>query len=377
MKKSRNVYLLGAVSFLNDLSSEMIRPILPMFITMLGGNSVIVGLVGGLRDSISSILKVLGGYVSDRTGKRKIFVFFGYLISSVFKLFLGFSRTWQQVLVFSTLERTGKGIRTAPRDALISESMLKRGKAFGIHRALDTLGAIFGTIFVFVLFWFLSMSLGFIIFLAACIAFLSVIPLLFVKEQKKRFTHSFKFRFQNLPSSLKLFIFVSAIFTLSNFSYMFFILRVQEFFSGKLSIGIPILLYIIFNVFYAGFAVPFGTLSDKIGKRKIIGLGYLLFSLVSLGFVFVNSLLGFVLLFALYGLVYALVDGTQRAYVSDLSPKQLRATALGIFHMIMGLAALPASLTAGFLWQIDPSISFIYAAVGGAVSFVLLTFFID
>ena len=370
-----NIFLLGIVSFLNDLSSEMIMPILPMFITALGGSSMIVGLIGGLRDSISSILKVFAGYWSDKSGKRKIFVFSGYLTSAFFKLFLAFSKIWQHVLVFAGLERIGKGLRAAARDAIIAESMPKeRGKGFGIHRSMDTLGAIIGSIAVFLLFWFFRFSFNSIIFTAAILASLSLIPLCFIKEKKREPQDiNLKISLKNLPQPLKLFILISGIFALANFSYMFFILRAQEFFTGKLSVGMPILLYILFNTFYAAFAVPFGKLSDRIGKKKVIAFGYLLFSLISLGFAFFNSLTAFIILFAFYGIVYAIIDGNQRAYVSDLSSKELRATALGTFHTITGLAALPSSLIAGFLWQINPSITFIYGAV---MSFISVCLFI-
>lgn len=370
---SANVLLLGIVSFINDLSSEMILPILPMFITALGGAGLVVGLIGGLRDSISSILKVLCGYWSDKKGKRKIFVTSGYLNSAIFKLFLVFSKAWQHILVFSSLERVGKGLRTAPRDAIIADSMPKeRGKGFGIHRALDTSGAIFGSIVVFLLFWFMGLSFESIILVAAIIAFIALLPLFFVKE-KKRMPKDITLRIglKNLPGSLKLFILISSVFALANFSYMFFILRAQEFFTGKLSVGMPILLYVLFNIFYALFAVPFGTLSDKIGRKRVLVSGYFLFSLTSFGFAFFNSLIAFIILFALYGMVYAIVDGNQRAFVSDLSSGELRATALGTFHTTIGLAALPASLIAGFLWRIEPSLTFLYGTLISITSVVL------
>jgi len=374
---SANILLLGIVSFLNDLSSEMIMPILPMFITALGGTGLTVGLIGGLRDGISSILKVFSGYWSDKSGKRKIFVFSGYLTSALFKLFLTFSKIWQHVLIFASLERIGKGLRTAPRDAIISDSMPKeRGKGFGIHRAMDTSGAIAGSVVVFLLFWFLGFDFKLIIFIAAILAFLSLIPLYFIRERKREQQDvNLKIGLKNLSKPLKLFILISGIFALANFSYMFFILRAREFFTGKLSIGIPILLYILFNVFYAVLAIPFGRLSDKIGRKKVIMLGYLLFSLTSLGFALFNSLMAFILLFALYGMVYAIVDGNQRAYISDLSSEKLRATALGTFHTAIGLTSLPASLIAGFLWQINPSITFIYGTVVSIISVIFFATF--
>jgi MFS family permease len=357
-----NVLLLGLVSFFNDLSSEMIMPILPIFITSLGGTGLVVGLVGGVRDSISSILQVICGHWSDKTGKRKVFVTAGYFNSAVFKLFLAFSKIWQHILVFSGLERIGKGLRTAPRDAIIADSMPReRGKGFGIHRSLDTFGAILGSFLVLILFWFLCFDFKSIIIIAALIAFISLIPLYFVREKKRKPKKiSLKIGIKKLPFSLQLFILISGLFALANFSYMFFILKVQQSFTGETSIVLPILLYILFNVFYALFAVPFGILSDRIGRKRVLIFGYLLFSVTSLGFVFYSSILAFVGLFALYGIVYAVIDGNQRAYVSDLSDEKLRATALGTFHTIVGLMALPSSLIAGFLWQIDSSFTFIY-----------------
>jgi len=374
---STNILLLGIVSFLNDLSSEMIMPILPMFITALGGAGLVVGLIGGLRDSISSIFKVVCGYWSDKTGRRKIFVTSGYLTSLVFKLFLAFSKTWQHILVFAGLERVGKGLRTAPRDAIIADSMQReRGKGFGIHRALDTSGAILGSVVVFLLFWFLGFDFKSIILIAAITAYLSLIPLYFVKDERRKPQEiTLKIGIKNLSKSFKLFILISGIFALSNFSYMFFILRAQASLSGKLSIGMPILLYVLFNIFYAVFAIPFGSLSDKIGRKKVIVFGYLLFSLTSLGFAFFNSLTAFIILFALYGVVYAIIDGNQRAFVSDLSSEDLRATALGTFHTTIGLVALPASLIAGLLWQIAPAMTFIYGSVVSIISVVLFIIF--
>ena len=362
----RNILLLGFVSFLNDMSSEIIMPILPLFIVSLGGNEVILGLIGGLRESLSSLLKVASGYVSDRAGKRKPFVAIGYSVSAFFKLLLGFSTMWQHILLFSSFERVGKGLRTAPRDAIIADSLPeKKGKGFGVHRALDTLGAILGAILAFIFLWYIGLGYRMILLFAASLSLLSLIPLFWVKEKrKKKTTALFHLTLRNLPKSLKMFILIAAIFSLANISYMFFIRRAQLLFTGTSAVAMPVLLYVVFNIFYAAFAIPFGTLSDRFGRKKILITGYLLFSLVCLGFALMNTFTSFILLFALYGLVYAIVDGNQRAFVSDLSNKNIRATSLGAFHTTIGLTALPAGLIAGVLWKnFSYSAPFLYASV--------------
>lgn len=357
-----NIILLGIISLLEDLSSGIIIPILPMFITFLGGGGFIIGLIGGLRDAIQSILQVFVGYWSDKIGKRKIFVAFGYFLPAVFKLFLAISKTWQQVIIFSGLERIGKGLRTAPRDAIIAESMPnQRGKGFGIHRAFDVTGSILGSIVVFALVWFLNLDFVTIILISAAIGILAMLPLSFVKDIKRKPQKiTLKLGIKNLPKSLKLFIMASSVFALANFSYMFFILKTQEFFEGKLAIAVPIFLFVLFNLFYAGLSIPFGELSDKIGRKKVIIFGYVLFALTTLGFVIFNSLPYFIGLFITYGIANALINSNQSAFTADLAPKHLKATAIGTYHTVIGLIALPASLIAGALWQIAPNLTFIY-----------------
>ncbi|MEO2117262.1 MAG: MFS transporter [Methanocaldococcus sp.] len=379
-KLAKNVYLLGFTSFLNDVSSEMIMPILPMLITSVGGGSLSIGLVGGLRDFISNILMVLIGYCSDKVRKRKIFVVLGYLTSSIFKLLLGLSKSWMGAVIFSSLERMGKGIRTAPRDAIISESMPKTlGKGFGIQRAFDTAGAILGSTLSLLFILYLQYNFNQIILIAAFIGFLTLIPLYFVKEKPSPSNNKITFRvgIKNLPKELKLFILISAIFTLSNFSYMFYILRAQEFLmivDEKMAIIIPIALYILYNIFYAIFSIPFGILSDKIGRKTVLTIGYIVYGVVSLGFAYFISQKSLILLFALYGIAYASFAGNQKAYISDLSSEDIRATALGLFYTVVGLTSLPASLIAGYLWKISPEITFLYGSILAIVSGLLLLF---
>lgn len=372
-KKDRiplNILLLGIVSFLNDISSEMITPILPFFIESLGGAGIATGLVGGIRDSMTSLLKVISGYFSDKTGKRKPLVFSGYLFSSVFKILLALSKTWQHVLVFVGLERVGKGMRDAPRDAIISYSMPhKKGKAFGFHRAMDAAGAIVGSITAVVLFSAFGFSFKTIILLSAVIAFTSLIPLSFVKEVKTK-TNSihFKTTLLGLPSRLKLFLVVTLLFGLANFSYMFFILKAQTLFGGPKSFTAPLLLYVLYNIVFASSSTPFGALSDKIGRKKMLMFGYGLFALTAAGFAFFHSVIAYIFLFGLYGIVNGIVNASERALVADLSKVGTHGTSLGAYHTAKGLAALPASIIAGGLWKISPETTFWYGAVVSAIS---------
>jgi len=365
-----NIVLLGVVSFLNDVSSEIIMPILPMFIASLGGAGIAIGLIGGVRDSVTSLLKVISGYISDKTGKRKILVFSGYLSSSIFKILLAFAAVWQQVLMLIGLERIGKGIRDAPRDAIIVESMPEaKGRGFGIHRAFDTAGAILGSVISFVLFWFMGLSFRTIILISAVIAFTSLIPMYFVKEtEAKKEDISLKVTLLGLPKKLKMFLLIAVIFSMANFSHMFFILKAQRLFPGRGAIAAVILLYVLFNIFYAGLSVPFGNLSDKIGRKKVLLTGYALFSLTSFGFAVLHSIAAYIILFASYGMVKAIVVANERALVSDLSTGYAKATSLGAYHTIVGLVTLPASIIAGVMWQWAPEATFLYGAFVSAIA---------
>lgn len=374
-----NVVLLGLVSLLNDLSSEMIFPILPMFIMALGGGGLAIGLIGGVMEALSHLLKVGSGFWSDRIRKRKPFIFIGYFSSAFFKLLMSLAKTWPFILLTASFERLGKGVREAPRDALISQSMPKRrGAGFGIQRAFDTTGAILGSIVVLLLFWYFALGFNQIILVAAIIGFVALIPIYFIKDIIPKKIKKKKFTLKNgFSKQLKLFIFISTVFAFANFSYMFFILKARELFpiAGRLAIAIPILLYIFFNVFYASFAIPFGNLGDKIGKKRVLIAGYFLFALTCLGFVLFENVWVYAGLFIAYGLVFAMTYGNQRAYVADLSTDEQRASALGVFQTITGLIILPASLVAGWLWTINTDFTFAFGAIVSFVSVILFLIF--
>jgi MFS family permease len=252
----------------------------------------------------------------------------------------------------------------------------QRGKSFGIHRGMDSAGAVLGAGLAFIFLQFTDYGFSTIIIISAVIGLASLIPLRFVSEpETTRQNAKLKLSFAILPGPLKLFILVAFVFGLSNFSYMFFVLRAQHLFEGNWRITAPILLYVLFNIFQSALAVPLGLLSDKIGRQKVLIFGFGLFAVVSFGFAFLNSLLLYVILFALYGVVFAAVDGTERALVSDLAGLDSRATALGTYSTVTGLAALPASIIAGFLWDKSPVYTFVFGGMTAIMAIAVFMIF--
>ncbi len=373
-KSMRNLWLLAWTSFLNDVSSEMIMPILPMFLESLGAGGLVIGLLGGLRDGLGNILKMLFGYVSDRTGRRKPFIVGGYLLSSVCKLALAFSRSWPVATALALVERIGKGMRNAPRDALIAESMPRReGFGFGIHRMMDTLGAVAGSLLVLLLFWGLNLSFGRLIFIAAVIGFATMIPLAWVKETRRDpVNRSLFFNLKVLSGKLKLFLLVAFLYSLGELSYMLFISRAEYMAFGRYKVLAPLAFYVGFNVLYALFSVPFGLLLDKIGGRRAILLGYLLMTVTLFGFVFYRPMWGF-LLFGLYGISKAALQGNQTAYVGRLAGETQKGTAIGTFQTLVGIATIVGNLIAGLLWErFGLRWAFVYGATMTGSAIVLL-----
>lgn len=370
-KGDKNIFLLGFSSLFNDIGSEMVTPILPFLITSLGGAGFAVGLLSGLKEGLSSLFKLLGGYVSDKTGKRMPFVFLGHLISIISKYLLSLVSGVVHIVTLVSFERFGK-IRDAPRDVIIASSTNRQGRGFGIHQMLDTSGAIIGSLIVLFLFWKFSLGFKPIILIAALISSFSLIPLFFVKTKKSKPEKVNLFSgIKNLKKELKYFIFVSAIFTLANFGlYMFLILRAKEL-TG--SVVIPLSLYVLFNIIWATFTIPFGKLSDRLGRKKVLMSGYILFLLVTLGFLFDYGLVYLGFLFVAYGFVYAITQSNQKALVSDLAPK-LKGTALGFYYAVIGTITIPAGIIAGLLWDISNRIMFGYMAIIALISIILLSF---
>jgi MFS family permease len=376
---SANIIILAFVSLLTDTSSEMMLPLIPTFvIVVLAGSPLILGLIEGIGESTASLLKIASGFWSDRMRKRRNLVAAGYGVSSLSKMLFFVSVSWIDFTVWRFLERVGKGIRTPPRDALISESTTPEttGKAFGLHRSMDTAGAVLGPLLILLLLPLLGGESGEnirTIFLIATVPAVIAFLLMFLLREKpvdRVPPESFKSSFSQIPRNLKLFVLAATTFEIGNFSVLFLVYRGSELIQRTDAV---IALYLLFNISYALLAFPAGALSDKVGKKPMIATGYSIFIVTFAGFMFASELSHLVLLFVTFGLCMAMLEGIQRAYVADMSPKNIRATAIGTYHTSTGISKLPASLIAGFLWLFNPAFSFLYGIVMAAGGLALLS----
>ncbi|NTW71688.1 MAG: MFS transporter [Eubacteriaceae bacterium] len=376
---SKNVIILGLVSFFNDLASEMVYPIVPIFLTsILGAPIALVGLIEGIAESTASLLKVFSGWLSDRAQKRKIFTVYGYSFSTISKLIIGAAYGWPLVLIGRFIDRFGKGIRTSARDALITESTTpdNLGRAFGFHRALDTCGAVFGPLAaIFLMNYFGSNNLRPIFYIALIPGTVGVILLIFLVKEK---TASIKpgkpeFKLSNLTHDYKIFLVISAIFAIGNSSYAFLILRAK---SLGLSTTDAVLAYVVFNIVYSLLSYFIGSLSDKIGPKKILVSGFFLFAITYFLFGINQSKTWIWFLFALYGVYMALTEGISKVYITQIASKEVIATSFGAYQTVIGICTFFSSLIAGLLWSgINPSAPFIFGAILAAVSASLFLFF--
>ena len=373
----KNVFVLGLASFFADISSEMLYPIIPIFLTSsLGAPMSVVGLIEGIVESTASVLKAVSGWLSDSIKKRRPLVVLGYLSSSLAKPVLFLSYSWPVVLLARFVDRLGKGIRTSPRDAMIADSSEAsyRGKAFGFHRAMDSLGACIGPLLAI---WFLSVfkeNLRLVFLVAFIPALLAVLTLIFFLKETpitaraegagKRFDVKF------LNSDFKKFLIASSIFAIGNSSDAFLILRSKQL---GLSVTLVILAYVLYNISYSALSLPFGALSDKMPRKRVMIMGYSIFALVYVGFGLAASAKIIWALFPIYGFYIAMTDGVGKALVSDMVQEEHRATALGLYHFVLGIFAFFASFIAGLLWtRVGVSAPFIYGAATALLSSLAL-----
>ncbi|MCJ7705037.1 MAG: MFS transporter [Desulfobacterales bacterium] len=380
---SKNVRSLGWVSLFNDIASEMIYPLLPLFLnTVLGAGVVFIGLIEGIAESASSFLKLFSGWVSDRFQKRKGLILFGYFLASITRPFIGLATSAYHVLFLRFFDRIGKGVRSSPRDALLSQSCREeeRGKAFGFQRAMDHAGAMTGPLIASFLMAVFTKDLR-IIFLLAFVPSLFCLWILWrgvtdvhpVRNSSETINPAPsppKLNWKGWDRKFKYFLLIITLFTLGNSSDAFLLLRAQDM--GLNVVSIPIL-WFLFHLSKTVFSVPGGALSDRIGRRKVMILAWTVYGLVYLGFAFASKPYQIWLLFIVYGLFYGLSEGTEKAWVADLVEESKRGTAYGAYHFCIGIAAFPASLLMGLVWK---AIGVHWAFSFGAVMALIAAFLV-
>jgi MFS family permease len=349
----RNVVALGLVSLLTDLSSDMIYPLLPVFLTVtLGAGPAALGIIEGVAEATASLLKLFSGAWSDRIGRKKPLVIAGYLLSSVARPLVGFASAWEHVLAVRFSDRIGKGIRSSPRDALIAASVSAndRGRAFGLQRAMDHMGAVIGPGIAFLLLAGAGLSYRSIFFLAAIPGAAAVAALLFLVRDPwtPASRHAGGFLHDgSLPRPFRRYLLIVSLFTLGNASDAFLILRAVD--AGVPAAWVP-LLWAAFHVMKSSFSTYAGILSDRWGRRHLIVGGWLVYALCYAAWGVVTGPAWMVGLFLVYGLYSAATEGVERAFVADFVPPDRRGTAFGWFHLAVGVSALPASVLFGVLW---------------------------
>jgi len=387
----RNVWAVSLTSFFMDISSEMVINILPLFLAnVLGVQTSIIGMIEGVAEATASILKVFSGWLSDKLGGRKWIAVAGYGISALAKPFFYFANTWGMVAGVRWADRVGKGVRTAPRDALVADSIdpKQRGLAFGFHRAADTAGAVLGLLIAALVIWLAqsnTVKLGAstfktVVLISLVPAVIAVLSLIIGAKDVKRgdAVKAPKITFKGLGKPFLVFMLIVGIFDLGNSSDAFLVLRAQE--RGISVLGILIMLA-VFNLVYTLISTPAGALSDKIGRRKVIIGGWLVYAVIYLGFALAQKPWHIWGLYVAYGLYYGLAYGTAKAMVADLVAPELRGTAYGTYNAILGIIDFPASLIAGLLWQgvggwsgFGPSAPFLFGS-GLAFLAAILMFF--
>jgi len=369
----RNIFFIGLISFFTDISTEMVYPLIPLYLMSMGATPALMGIIEGIAESLASLLKVYSGYLTDKFQKKKAIAFLGYSTGILYKLALIFATSWVGILGARAIDRVGKGIRTAPRDVLVSESVGKEnmGKAFGLHKALDMLGSAVGILITYFIIRSFSGDYDYKNLFALSIipAVLGLCMFFFVKQKKEavqaKNREPFWKNIGKVDSQLKLYLLVVFIFTLGNSSNAFLLLRAKSVGFDDVNV---ILLYFVYTIVASILSMPLGKLSDKVGRKNLLVPGYMAFALCYLGFAFANTPAAMTAVFVLYGIYTAMITGVERAFVAEVSPQELKGTMLGLHSTIAGVALLPASVIAGLLWNsFGAAVPFVF---GAGLSFV-------
>ena len=382
----KNVFFTGLTSFFTDTSTKMIYSVMPLFLLSIGASKTSISLIEGIAESTASLIKAFSGYWSDKIGKNKPFMILGYGITALITPLYALVRLPVQVLLLRFVERTGKGLRAAPRDSLISASVLKEetGKNFGFHKAMDNSGAILGPLLAYVILSIASKNHGkpnlsdyrFLFYIAAIPALLGVATIiLFIKDAKtNEKKQSDNVSFRGFDKRFYIFLAIIFIFSLGNSTDTLLLLRAKDTGINDATVA---LIYMMFNISSALFAVPIGIFSDKIHREKIIIAGFILYALVYFGFAYAGNAILVALLFLTYGLYSAATDGVQKALVADMIGNKNRGTGLGLYNAIIGITLLPASIMGGKLWDMDHShaMPFVFGAIMALISTLFLVIF--
>ncbi|MFH1188951.1 MAG: MFS transporter [bacterium] len=375
-KSKKTIRIFALASFLNDFGSDMIYPIWPLFVVnILGANMAILGFIDGLGDAIVSISQAISGYMSDRMRKRKVFVWIGYLFASLSRIGYSVTSVWQQLIPFRILDRAGK-MRGAPRDAIIADESthMNRGRNFGFLRAMDNFGAVCGIVVGIFLLNFLGYRRLFMIAsIPSLIGALLIVLLIKEKQPKEKRLYA-GIKLKNLNNNFKLFLLLSSIFALGSFSYSFLLIYANV--AGIKTLFVPIL-YLVFTAVTFIFSYPFGRLADNVGRKPIILFSFILWVFVCALLIFFRSVLSIIIAFILYGIHRGALEPVQKTFVSELAPREYRASALGGFQMVTGIVALPASLFAGLLWEHVGVVVPFYFSLGLSLCAIFLLLFVQ
>ncbi|MEO8287945.1 MAG: MFS transporter [Chloroflexota bacterium] len=389
---SRNVVVLGVVSFFTDVSSEMIVPIRILFLVLILRTPLpIAGLIEGVAESTSSLLKIVAGRMSDRPSSRKPLILAGYGLSNGIKPFLAIVSTWPIALFFIFLDRVGKGVRGSPRDAMMADSTPRQymGKAFGFHRSMDTLGAAVGPLLTYLILVLTNGDLRAVFGWTAVPGVLGILVIIFfLREKKPRPVAGAapvpvepvvaekeeaprpSFKASQLGTRFWMFTVISTIFAIGNSSDAFIFLKTADLETSV--VAVP-LIYFLYNLVYAVLATPLGVLSDRFGRLPVLMVGYISFGLVYIGWAYATQGWNAWVLFVVYGIYAAANEGVAKAYVTDLVPREARGTAMGWFNGMIGFAALPANVIGGWLWSVASSpATFMFGALMSGISVALV-----